>query len=82
MIMPERAMMPSMAINPSGVRVIFKASTTPMSPSGAVNRAINIRAILFNWNMRIVMIAKSMIGIGTSNFCTAVTLFSAEPSAT
>ena len=42
-IMPERAMMPSMAINPSGVRVIFKASTTPMSPSGAVNRAINIK---------------------------------------
>ena len=80
MIMPERAIMPRIAIKPSGVRVIFRASTTPMRPSGAVNNAINIRAILFNWNMRIVIIAKSIIGIGTSNFCTAVTLFSAEPS--
>ena len=53
-------MMPSIAINPSGVRVMFRASTTPMSPSGAVNRAINMRAIFFNWNMRIVMIAKTI----------------------
>ena len=80
MIIPERAIIPRIAINPSGVLVILRANTTPMSPSGAVSKAITMRAIRFNWNMRIVMIAKSIIGIGVNSLEMAVTLFSAAPS--
>ena len=80
MIIPERAMIPRIAIKPNGVLVIFRANTTPINPRGAVSKAMNIRAIRFNWNMRIVMITKSIIGIGVTRFCTAVTLFSAAPS--
>ena len=80
MIIPDRAMIPRIAIKPNGVLVIFSANTTPMRPSGAVSKAIIMRAIRFNWNMRIVMITKSIIGIGFNNLCTAVTLFSAAPS--
>ena len=68
MIIPERAMIPRIAIKPSGVLVILSANTTPISPNGAVSRAITMRAIRFNWNMRIVMITKSIIGIGVNSF--------------
>ena len=68
MIIPERAMIPRIAIKPNGVLVILSANTTPISPNGAVSRAITMRAIRFNWNMRIVMITKSIIGIGVNSF--------------
>ena len=66
-IIPDRAMIPSMAIKPNGILVIFNANTTQMRTSGAVSKAIIMRAIRFNWNMRIVMITKSIIGIGFNN---------------
>ena len=68
MIIPERAIIPRIAIKPNGVLVILSANTTPISPNGAVSRAIIMRAIRFNWNMRIVMITKSIIGIGVNSF--------------
>ena len=39
MIIPDRAMIPRIAIKPNGVLVIFSANTTPMRPSGAVSKA-------------------------------------------
>ena len=78
--MPLKAIIPSTAMKPSGVRVTSMVKITPMSPKGAVSIAIIMRGIFLSWNMRTVMMTKIMAGNGTFRLSKAVTLSSAAPS--
>ncbi len=51
MIMPARAMVPSMATNPNGWRNTSRNRVTPISPRGAVRNTMNIREKLRSWTI-------------------------------
>ncbi|MNC17316.1 hypothetical protein D3C75_651910 [compost metagenome] len=49
MIIPARAMVPSMATKPNGWRNTNRNKVTPISPSGAVRNTITVREKLRSW---------------------------------
>ena len=63
MIMPPRAMVPSMATKPKGWRKTSRASATPMSPKGAVSSTMKVREKLCSWIMRMASTTASIIGM-------------------
>ncbi len=48
MIIPDSAMVPSIATKPNGWRNTIRNSTTPISPNGAVRNTITVREKLRN----------------------------------
>ncbi|MCY1348444.1 hypothetical protein D9M69_345910 [compost metagenome] len=51
MIIPARAMVPSMATKPKGFWKISRNRVTPISPSGAVRNTIATREKLRSWSI-------------------------------
>ena len=51
MIMPNRAMVPSIATKPNGWLKSSRNSTTPISPSGAVSTTMAVREKLPSWTI-------------------------------
>ena len=49
MIMPDNAIVPSIATKPKGTRNTSRNSVTPIMPSGAVSSTIRLRRKLLSW---------------------------------
>ena len=51
MMIPNIAIVPSIATKPNGIRKRSSAVTTPMSPKGAVRTTISTRLKLCSWTI-------------------------------
>ena len=70
MIMPARAMVPSMATKPNGFWNNSRKKVTPISPSGAVIKTINDNGKLRSCNISKVITTRMNSGIPAfTDFC-------------
>ena len=79
MIMPDSAIVPSMATKPNGLPVRSRNSVTPMSPSGAVSTTSTVREKLCNWIISTVSTTRMKSGTPAATDLLPLALSSTAP---
>ena len=79
MMMPNIAIVPSIATKPNGCRNSSREATTPINPSGAVSTTIRVREKLRSCSISRVSTTRTISGICALIDACAFALFSTEP---
>ena len=82
MIMPDSAIVPSMATKPKGLPKSNKAIVTPMIPSGAVSTTITVREKFCNCSISTVSTTRKNSGTPAATEAPPLALSSTDPPTT